>query len=301
MIWQKLGLIFQPGAGQEWMTTHAALPVVTPIRDDLHRVYFSGRNAAGNSQIGFFEFSLLNPTKTLRVSDRPVVELGELGGFEDSGVTSSCLVIGHGAPYLYYTGWSLGKTVPFYFSVGLAVGDDDGVRFRKLSGAPVLGRHPVDPFLCASPYILVENGLWRMWYVSAVRWVRESAGPKHYYHIRYAESENGIDWKREGVVCIDFKSEDEYAIARPCVVRDGGVYKMWYSFRGKAYRIGYAESNDGIHWIRMDDQAGIDVSPTGWDSEMIEYPCVFDYDGQRYMLYNGNDYGKTGIGLARLT
>jgi hypothetical protein len=75
---------------------------------------------------------------------------------------------------------------------------------------------------------------------------------------------------------------------------------MWYSHRGKNYRIGYAESLDGLHWTRKDNEAGIHVSRSGWDSQMIEYPFVFDHQGSRYLLYNGNDYGKTGIGLGQL-
>jgi len=55
-----------------------------------------------------------------------------------------------------------------------------------------------------------------------------------------------------------------------------------------------------LRWKRKDREVGIDVSASGWDSEMIEYPFVFDHKGERYMLYNGNGYGKTGIGLAVL-
>jgi hypothetical protein len=81
-------------------------------------------------------------------------------------------------------------------------------------------------------------------------------------------------------------------------VRDADRWRMWYSFRGQAYRIGYAESDDGRRWRRQDHLAGLDVAASGWDSEMIEYPFVFDHDGQRFMLYNGNAYGGSGFGLA---
>jgi len=82
---------------------------------------------------------------------------------------------------------------------------------------------------------------------------------------------------------------------------------MWYAHRGSrdyrtnpeySYRIGYAESSNGMDWKRMDELVGIGVSDSGWDSKMIEYPCVYDYAGKRYMLYNGNGFGVTGIGLA---
>lgn len=123
---------------------------------------------------------------------------------------------------------------------------------------------------------------------------------RHSYHIRYADSDDGLNWRRLGRVCIDFQAQNEYAISRPSVVRDPDMYRMWYSHRGAGYRIGYAESDDGVVWTRKDEEAGIDVSLEGWDSEMIEYPCVFDHGARRYMLYNGNGYGATGIGLAEL-
>jgi hypothetical protein len=124
--------------------------------------------------------------------------------------------------------------------------------------------------------------------------------PEHKYHIKYAESRDGINWEREGLVAIDFANDQEYAISRPSVIHDSDRWRMWYSFRGQSYRIGYAESENGRQWKRLDAQVGINVSTAGWDSEMIEYPFVFDHKGQRYLLYNGNGYGKTGFGLAVL-
>jgi predicted GH43/DUF377 family glycosyl hydrolase len=202
--------------------------------------------------------------------------------------------------YHYYSGWSLGVSVPFYFYVGCAVSEDGGESFRKISASPVLERNEVDPFLTASPWVLVENGTWRMWYVSGTGWEAGEDGPRHRYHVKYAESEDGIAWNRSGQVCVDYRDEDEYAIARPCVIRDGDTYRMWFSCRGPAYRIGYAESDDGISWRRDDELGGLGPAGDGWESQSVEYPCVFDHDGKRFMLYNGNGYGETGIGLAVL-
>jgi hypothetical protein len=139
-----------------------------------------------------------------------------------------------------------------------------------------------------------------MWYLSCVEWEPTRTGLRHRYHLKHATSSNGIDWIRRGLTCIDFRDPTEYAISRPSVILDRNLYRMWYSFRGDSYRIGYAESHDGLEWVRKDDEVGIDVSLDGWDSQMIEYPCVFDCGGERYMLYNGNGYGLTGIGLAIL-
>jgi hypothetical protein len=137
-----------------------------------------------------------------------------------------------------------------------------------------------------------------MWYGSNLGWGAAQTDMLHV--IKRAESRDGIAWARDGAVALGFRGQGEFALSRPCVLKEAGRYRMWYSFRVDRYRIGYAESCDGRCWTRMDERAGIDVSPSGWDSESIEYPHVFDHAGMRYMLYNGNGYGKTGFGLAVL-
>ena len=302
MRWQKLGVIFETPTQLAWARTHAQLPFAER-RGELFRVRFSSRDAEGRARVGSFDLDV-RTRKVVSVRETPEIDLGALGTFDDRGATASWVVNHEGAIYQYYTGWNLGVTVPFYLGIGLAISTDDGASYQKVSSAPVLGRSAADPYLTASPAILVENGIWRMWYVSCVRWVIADGKPLHHYNIRYAESKDGIVWTPSNKAAIDFKSADEYAISRPCVVKDGSTYRMWYAHRASmgaaTYRIGYAESNDGEVWTRHDEQAGISVSSEGWDAGMICYPHVFDFEGNRYMLYNGNDYSRTGIGLALL-
>ncbi len=291
--WSKRGRIFVPEGSLDWSRTHAALPCTAP---GSKRVYFSGRDDANRAHVGRFEFNPDNP-EHLTIHPNPVLAPGSLGAFDDSGVTVSCVVRHDDRLFLFYTGWSLGVTVPFYLAIGCAV-SDDGDHFKRVSEASIIGRSAVDPYMVASPSVIRDNGRWRMWYVSCQRWEQSANEPKHFYNIRYAESHNGIDWDRDGRTCIDFEDESEYAFGRPCVVNDSDCYRMWYCVRGEAYQIGYAESADGLTWIRKDSESGIEKSDSGWDSEMTAYPYVFDTDGARWMLYNGNGYGKTGIGLA---
>lgn len=296
--WRRLGRLELDTSAAPWAATHAALPIVEAVDDSAFRIYLSARDAGGRARIGTARLTMTPAPALGPLDPEPALDRGSLGAFDDSGVTSSCLVIDGDRRLLYYTGWSRGVTVPFYLASGVAVSERGGP-FRRLSAAPLLDRSPADPFLNASPFVAVEDGSWRMWYVSATSWVDLAEGPRHYYNIRYAESRDGVRWSRTGRVAIDYGSAEEHAFARPCVVRDGDAYRMWYAFRGERYRIGYAESRDGLSWTRKDGAAGLAPSGEGWDAEMVEYPFVFDWRGSRFMLYNGNQYGGTGVGIAR--
>jgi len=300
MKWIKKGLIFSAKENFSWMKTHASVPTADNINDDLFRIYFSTRDDQNRATVGYIEIDIQNPTKILNISQNPVLSLGELGTFDESGVMASSLVNFGNKKYLYYIGWNRPITVPFRLSIGLAISDDGGKTFEKFSKGPILDRNFIDPILVSAPTVILEKDIWRMWYISALGWKSSDGSLIAPYHIRYAESVDGINWKREGVVCINFKNSEEFAIGRPSILKEDNIYKMWYSYSSGKYRIGYAESLDGIKWQRKDDEAGINVSKSGWDSEMIEHSFVFKHKNIKYMLYTGNDYGKTGFGYAIL-
>ena len=296
MKWKKLGRIFAPDKNFPWMISHAANTVALPLLQNDFRIYFSCRDEKNRSHIGYADADLIPPFKIVSISQEPVLSPGEIGAFDDSGVSLSCIANVNGKKFLYYLGWNLGVTVPWRNSIGLAVFDEEKKKFERHSRAPLLDRNDVDPFSISYPFVLDDENKFRMWYGSNLNWGAEQTDMAHI--IKYAESEDGINWKRNGIISLNFMNENEYAISRPFVIKENSLYKMWYSYRGKSYRIGYAESTDAIHWTRKDDEAGIDVSKDGWDSEMICYPFLFDHNGKRFMIYNGNAYGKTGFGLA---
>ncbi|HUP22835.1 MAG TPA: hypothetical protein VNB06_07830 [Thermoanaerobaculia bacterium] len=300
--WRRRGRIF-PAEGRRlpaWLSGYAALPYPVPCGDGHRvRVYFSGRDSENRSSIGAVTVDL----RTLAVeegslTEEPLLRPGSLGAFDDSGVTVSCIVSHRERLHLYYTGWILGRTVPFYFAVGLAVSEDGGRSFERWSPAPVLDRHATDPYLCASPSILVEGGRWRMWYVSGKLWEQRPEGPRHHYLVRSAKSADGIHWHRDGGVALDFAGPQEYAIGRPHVVRHCGEYHMWFCSRGDRYRLGRARSPDGDRWTRDEDTVTLEPTPAGWDGDMQAYPAVLRQEGRWWLFYNGNGYGASGFGIA---
>jgi predicted GH43/DUF377 family glycosyl hydrolase len=298
--WEKLGQVFVPVGDVSWMRTHAAVPIAEHLGLNLYRIYFSSRSEKNVSYTAYIDLNIDKPLNILTVSQKPVLAPGDLGTFDDSGAMATWLVKHQGVNYLYYIGWNLGQTVPFRNSVGLAV--SEGAEYRRLYQGPILDRTKSEPHFCASCCVLYDESGWHMWYLSCTEWRRDANGkPEHRYHIKYALSDNGIDWARDGAIAIDYSSDNEVAISRPSVIKHRGHWHMWYSFRlsGGHYRIGYAISENGIDWERKDASSGIDVSASGWDSEMIEYPYVFKHKDELYMLYNGNDFGASGFGIAR--
>jgi hypothetical protein len=296
--WTRLGRLPLETTHAPWAASHAALPVVEPLDGDRFALYLSLRDSDGRARIGRTTLSMTGRPSLAPLDVQPVLDLGTLGAFDDSGVTTSCLVATGRTRLLYYTGWTRGVTVPFYLAAGVAVSEGGGP-FERISPAPLLDRSPVDPYLTASPFVMIDEWRWRMWYVSATGWKQHESKPRHYYHIRYAESRNGLTWQRAGTVCIDYGNPSEYAFARPWVVRDRDRYRMWFAVRGVQYRIESAESTDGMSWTRTDAN-GLGPGEAEWESSMVEYPCVFGWNGRRYMLYNGDDFGRTGVGLAVL-
>ena len=309
MKWEKKGLIFAPDHNYDWMVSHAQVPLVDRVDDNTLRIYFGTRDKHNRTVTTYIEVAAEDPSHVSYVHDQPVLGLGELGCFDDSGAMPSWIVDRGSLKYLYYTGWNTSTTVPYRNSIGLAVSRDGGQTFERAFKGPLLDRTQYEPHFCAVPCVLVEDGKWRMWYLSGVRWDVFNDKPEPRYHIKYAESDDGINWDRRGIVCIDFKSENEAGIVRPSVIKDGAVYRMWYSYRGlenyrtdkkNSYRIGYAESEDGIEWVRNDEYLSLDVSPSGWDSEMVAYPYMYADSTRKYMFYNGNGFGRSGLGYAVL-
>jgi len=301
MKWNKRGLIYAPSGDLWWARSYALLPTAEVIDERIIRVYFASLDDNRYGRIGYVDLDADNPRRVLYETREPILDIGELGSFDDSGVNPSCIVNVGTRKYLYYIGWQRCERVPYMLFTGLAT-SDDGLRFARNSRTPVLDRTSTEPFLRSAIVLISEQQSFKGWYVSGLEWTVVGGTQYPSYVIRYTDSNDGIHWRTYDHTCINFERKDEFGFGRPWTIKEQAIYKMWYSIRSRtaSYRIGYAESSDGINWIRKDNEVGIQPSDTGWDSEMICYPCVIDVKGRRYMFYNGNRHGSTGFGYAVL-
>lgn len=311
MKWNKKGRIFQANAQQEWMFSHTQNPYVIELEDRL-RIFFTTRPESKDGQyksvIAFIDVDKQDYTKIINIAEKPVMPLGILGTFDEFGTMPGAIVRKGDELWMYYVGWMRSYPAPYSWSIGLAISKDSGITFQRYSEGPVIGRTYDDPYLqngCTS--VIIENKIWHMHYSSGISWINTEEKPESLYLIRHAVSEDGISWVRDKDFCIKQKFEDESQTS-PTIYKLGNKYRMLFPYRhsvdfrneSRGYRIGYAESNDLINWVRDDSQAGIELAESGWDSEMVCYPHLAKLHDKYIMFYCGNGFGKSGFGYAEL-
>ena len=312
--WKKLGRVFNPLEikGRKWLNEFAQAPSVL-IFDKFVRVYFSCRpepDAKGQyvSYSAYVDLNRTNLFEIIHVSENPILDLGELGTFDEFGTYPTSVIRNGKSVIAYYGGWTRCESVPFNVAIGYAISDDDGITFKKQGSGPVLSYSVNEPFVISGPKIRRYNNQWYLWYIAGKKWIANNGKPEPVYRIRLASSIDGVEWTKMDKDIIETKLEEDECQASPDVFYYNNRYHMFFcyryslNYRGKegGYRIGYAYSDDMVKWQRDDAKAGIDISNEGWDNEMISYPHVFELDGKIYMLYLGNQVGKYGFGLAEL-
>lgn len=306
--WEKKGLLFEPNLIPDWNFTHAQVPTAL-ILDDRIRIYFSYRPQANLSMTTFVDLTKDDLSKVLFFNTKPILETGNSGLFDEHGIMPSSTIIHNDEVYLYYSGWQRSIGVPYNNYTGLAISSDQGKTFTKFQKSPILDRTEQELYSATSPGVIKKTDSdWLMLYCSGTDWLTINHKQEHVYDIKSAWSTDGKKWQRVGHSVLPQTSTQE-ALTRPTLLQTASdEFHCWFCYRGSSdfrngtegYRIGYAQSNDGKNWVRMDDKGGLEPSgnPNDWDGMMTAYPEVFMLNDSLIMLYNGNDFGKAGFGFA---
>lgn len=298
MEFKSLGRIFNPEQFLPEDYTHASYPVAFQIpKTSIVRVLFSARRADQKSFVFRVDFEVRNQSFIpLNFSEKPVLCPGVPGLFDCDGISVGSIVFADGELRLYYLGWQLHNSVPWMNTIGMAKSDDYGMTFTKSSRVPVLDRSEEDPFSMSYPWVENIGGKFLMWYGSNLKWGMDKSEMDHV--IKFAESENGKDWWRNGVPI--FRRDDiKYDMSRPTVYRQDDTWYMLISVKNASgkYVLKAMKSHRGANWVGTDMQ--LDVNGD-WDNEEQCYPSFFSFEGKVYVLYNGNGYGRSGFGLLEL-
>jgi hypothetical protein len=317
--WKKVGRIYNPCDNENrpaWRWDFAQ-GINSIIFDDYVRVYFCCRekpNELGQtiSRVCYVDLDNKEPTKIIRVADSPVLDVGELGCFDEFGVYPfSAIRLNNEKIYGYFGGITRCESVPFNVAIGGAISVDGGETFQRMGKGPIVSYSHDEPFVVCSPKVRIFNHKWYMFYSAGRKWTTGGNRPEVYYKLRMATSDDGVYWTKCGKDIIEDKIGETEAQACADIIFKNGKYHMFFCYRANqdfrrnaahSYRIGYAVSYDLFSWTRMDELSGIDISPEkdAFDNEMVAYPHIFETGDKTYMLYLGNEVGKYGFGLAKL-
>jgi hypothetical protein len=308
MKWEKKGLICANDTFKlDWYKKNSMVPVPHLINDSRLRIFFTMCDCANIGRIGYVDVNPENPSEILSYSRQPVVDIGRDGAFDDNGVVTASIIKDDESLYLYYSGYQSCVKVPYMIFAGVAVSRDNGVSFEKIStDVPILDRIDGEIATRCVPFVMKDGNVYRIWYTADVDdgWIQGPKKKMPLYDLKHLVSESPIEFPRlRGKTAVGLQNSDEHGIAKCTVWKESGLYKCIYSIRSrsKKYRLGYGESPDGVSFLRMDENVGIDVSESGWDSEMIAFAERFQFKDRVYLFYSGNHYGMGGIGYAELT
>lgn len=313
--WKKLGKIFDP--------THHKLAnncfefaqsPQTLVFDNFIRIYFSTREKDNigkfKSHIAFVDFDK-NFSNIINISNHTVIELGELGCFDEHGIFPINLLRDNGRILAFTSGWNRKVSVSVDASIGLAISHDNGLTFKKVGNGPILTSSCHEPFLVGDGFVIKHENTFHMWYIYGSKWITDidEIEPQRIYKIAHATSQDAINWERDSKQIIVDKLNEEECQALPSVIYFNKKFHMVFcyreakgfrEFKNRGYRLGYAYSEDLNTWTRDDSSLGIDFTDGEWDSDMMCYPHIFVCEDKIYLLYNGNEFGRYGFGLAEL-
>lgn len=300
--WRKLGQLYTPQATGRHpkLASHAANPLPIHLERDVYRIFYSGRDEQNRSSVGAVDIDI---EKRSIINDHhdPFFEHGEPGCYYSDGISIGGYYDVGGARYILFMGWQNPPNRHWRGDIGRLMLTND-LTLELVDRLPLMSNDLIDPLSLSYPWVqALSSGGYEMWYGSTLSWDAGNGEMLHVIH--HAISKDGESWVKDGLA-VPYEIGRAQAFSKPTVLHgERNDKEMWFSYRcgtGRKYRLGYARSVDGLNWILDLPSSGIDVSPSGWDSEMIEYPYVFRHRDQIYMLYNGNGYGFTGFGLALL-
>jgi len=216
---------------------------------------------------------------------------------------------------MYFVGWGKARedgTLPN--TTSLAVSEDGGISWHYYPGNPVLPLDkPWDKSATGSVSVVRVANEFRMYYTSIGQYFQKPQGVRTGHGdviprigIGYAVSQNGIDWTKPfDSLLVEPRGFDadpyEYLVSKPCVIRDGKLWRMWVSTYGYAYRIRSLISNDGLNWTWLPSGPDGDLGigrPDTFDDIQRSYATAIKYGSEYRLWYTGNGFGKTGMGYA---
>ena len=299
--WIKEGQLLVPDSNVWWMNQHVG-PSYFHLTDDSHfELFVTGRDLKNISRIAKITGKIDGCKLSLGpVPSEPIFDVGKPGCFDESGVSYPWLLKEQDELLMFYVGWVAGGMTGFQNYTGLATLKIGSSSFERVSPVPILDRNRDEPYGSGSCAVIREGSSYIMLYTSFYQWKNVTYKTRDYapsYDIKLATSSDGRTWHRGGQVAIALE-ENETIVGKPSIFKNlDGTFTVYFSARGENYKI-YRADGPSLSELVRSKEVELDASLLGWDSQMVEYCHVVQCDKYLFMIYNGNEFGKTGLGYA---
>jgi len=300
MNWAKKGLIYQAEFEDNWRHNSAICPTPYLMNEDVIRIYVGFRDKEGRARAGFVDVESKKPSNIIGISENPIIDLGTPGCFDANGVVPTVITKINNKMHLYYAGYQIPTKVRTMIFTGVAI-SEDGEIFHKYKKVPVMDRTDKECLFRSMTSIVTEDRFIRVYYAGGSEFIQGKEKTLPIINIRHTTTTDGLNFSENYDLAMD-TSKNEYRVVRPYVIKENGLYKMYFSAGSEkiTYKFAYAESNNGVDWVRCDHKLNLGLSKEGWDSKMMSYPAVIKTKYGVYMFYNGNNFGYDGFGYAEL-
>jgi predicted GH43/DUF377 family glycosyl hydrolase len=279
--WSKFPAPVLEYSGGTWDDPNVYSPTVVEM-PGLLMMWYSGGSSI-NAKVGIAT-STDNITWN-KYAGNPVLNWGPSGSWDALAASGTSVLCESSSCRMWYLG-SDGVNR----RIGHAV-SADGFSWTKKAVNPVMSPTPGkwDDYSVREPSVLRDGQTYKMWFAS------HNSATLWQMRIGYAESPDGMNWQEypDQVLGPNVSNAwESHSVTVPHVIKVGGIYKMWYAggLDDVVFRIGYAESLDGINWTRPSPNPVLDLGPPGsWDSVSLTIASVLLDNGTYRMWYGGTN------------
>ena len=276
--------------------SHVSNPIVLDINVHIWRVFVSVRNEFNQSSVVYFDIAKATYKKISKA--RVLINIENYANtFFADGIGLGDYFCVNNKTTFGFMAWKQHKTKHWTGEIGTFNLNNQLDKIVAVNALPQL-KIGVDANISLSyPGYLYENGLLHIWYGSTLTW---DAGNSDMHHVIKHLTIDSQGHRTYHGQCIPSSLTGFQAFSRPIVRPFGNRYVMVLSSRKAKlnYTIKFFQSNDLANWQCVESQ--IEPRQAEQDDEMICYPYLMTEGGNFYLWYNGNSYGKTGLGVAKL-
>ncbi len=302
VAWERRGLVFAaPGVGK--LRSHAMLPTPLMMSDRI-RVFFSACDDDLRGRIYRIDLDRDDPRRIICCDTMPVLDVGPLGSFDSDGVNPSQIVKRDGMLFLYYIGWQrISNAVPYTLFAGLAFSQDDGLNFRKLGSGQILHANTVERFFRTAPFVFQKPNGWGMIYIGGGEFFEGSDGKRlPSYSLCQARSADGITWNDQAFPTLldPVRERGEIGFGRPVLWHEDGQASLIISLRTESgYTIKQVTKDIDMRRSILRWTEPLPIPAEKWESAMTCFGAPCRSGNWEYLFYNGNQFGRSGFGVAR--